>query len=118
MVRPEIPQDDDSVETPTTPTVTPPVVVPPAPPSALAVVGGLYDINNLNSPLRWKHRRRLAYMSMLSILAVTFYIMGPWMPIERVSVLGDVISWFYFTMASIVGTYMGLATYSSKLTSR
>lgn len=70
---------------------------------------------DLNHPSRWKHRRRIAYTSLISIIVVTFVLLGPWVPVERVEKLSDMISWFYFSLASIVGAYMGFATWSAKL---
>lgn len=55
---------------------------------------------------------------MVSILTLTVYVMGPWLPVERLTALNDVITWFYFTMASIVGAYMGFATWSAKTAAR
>lgn len=67
-----------------------------------------------NHPSQWKHRRRMAYMSLVSIIGVTLILLGPWVPVERVAKLSDLISWFYFSLASIVGAYMGFATWSGK----
>ena len=67
-----------------------------------------------NHPSQWKHRRRMAYASLVSIIAVTLILLGPWVPVERVEKLSDLISWFYFSLASIVGAYMGFATWSAK----
>lgn len=67
-----------------------------------------------NHPARWKHRRRMAYMAMYSMLILTAYAMSPWIDIERLEHLSDIIEWFYFAMASIVGAYMGFATWSAK----
>jgi hypothetical protein len=69
-----------------------------------------------NHPSQWKHRRRMAYASLVSIIAVTLILLGPWVPVERVEKLSDLISWFYFSLASIVGAYMGFATWSAKFT--
>jgi len=65
-------------------------------------------------PSQWKHRRRMAYASLVSIIAVTLILLGPWVPVERVDKLSDLISWFYFSLASIVGAYMGFATWAAK----
>jgi len=86
-------------------------VAPPLDPSATTTLA-----DDPNHPTRWKHRRRLAYMAMWSMLALTVYVVGPWMPMDRLNTLQDVISWFYFSMASIVGAYMGFATWSAKTT--
>lgn len=62
---------------------------------------------------RWKHRRRMAYIALLSILAVTYIIFYK-LSIPKLKVLSDVINWFYITMGSIVGAYMGFATLDDK----
>ena len=67
-----------------------------------------------NHPSRWKHRRRMAYMAMCSMLILTAYAISPWIDIQRLEHLRDIIEWFYFAMASIVGAYMGFATWSAK----
>lgn len=72
-------------------------------------------VEDPNHPSRWKHRRRMAYVSLVSIIAVTLILLGPWVPVERVDKLSDLISWFYFSLASIVGAYMGFATWSAKV---
>lgn len=72
------------------------------------------SLKDPNHPSQWKHRRRMAYLSLLSIIAVTAVLLGPWVPVERVEKLSDLISWFYFSLASIVGAYMGFATWSAK----
>lgn len=67
-----------------------------------------------NHPARWYHRRRMAYMALYSMFIVTGLMFTPWVPITRLEKLADVIEWFYFSMASIVGAYMGFATWSAK----
>jgi hypothetical protein len=85
----------------------------PAPPPA--PMSNADPFEDPNHPTRWKHRRRMAYASLVSIIAVTAVLLGPWVPVERVEKLSDLISWFYFSLASIVGAYMGFATWSAKL---
>lgn len=67
-----------------------------------------------NHPARWYHRRRMAYLALYSMLAVTALMFTPWVPLSRLEKLADVIEWFYFSMASIVGAYMGFASWSAK----
>ena len=66
---------------------------------------------DLNS-YTWKNRRRMAWGAFYSILIVTvlcfFYV-----DLNRLEKLETVITWFYMAMASIVGAYMGFATYAS-----
>lgn len=59
---------------------------------------------------RWKNRRRMAWLSLLSIIAITimsFY----YVDIERLKVLDSVITWFYTVMGSVVGAYVGFSTW-------
>ena len=75
------------------------------------------ETNGSNKTLimrRWKNRRRMAWVSLISMLVVTFGILFTEMvAIERLNVLGDVITWFYFSCASIIGMYMGATTWAS-----
>jgi len=71
---------------------------------------------NLNSvqadKVRWKNRRRMAWVSLVSIIVITLLILlGP-IPETRLKILSDVITWFYFAQASIIGTYMGVTTWA------
>jgi len=70
--------------------------------------------DNPNHPSRWRHRRRMAYISLYSMLAATVYALGPWIPETRLDKLSSIIEWFYFAMASVVGAYMGFASWSGK----
>ena len=64
------------------------------------------------SSYTWKNRRRMAWGAFVSILIVTgaclFYVEE-----TRLERLETVVTWFYMAMASIVGAYMGFATYAS-----
>ncbi len=61
------------------------------------------------SNLKWKHRRRMAYIALFSILAITILSLF-FVSVERLAVLKEVITWFYFVMGSIIGTYAGFAS--------
>ena len=70
-----------------------------------------------NSPdpkLRWRNRRRMAWTALVSILIVTFL---SFFVVEesRLKLLSDVINMFYLSMASIVGAYVGFATFDKKV---
>jgi len=63
---------------------------------------------------RWKNRRRMAWVSLISMLLVTsIIILTDVVEIERLTVLKEVITWFYFSCASIIGMYMGATTLAS-----
>jgi len=63
--------------------------------------------------IRWKNRRRMAWISLLSMIAVTAFLFTPIVPESRLAILTDVITWFYFSMASIIGFYMGATTWAA-----
>lgn len=62
---------------------------------------------------RWKNRRRMAYISLVSILVVTYLALFI-IPIDRLAALDEVITWFYLVMGSVVGAYVGFATLDDK----
>lgn len=62
---------------------------------------------------RWKHRRRMAYMAMLSVIAVTYQLMFH-ITAEKIKALENIITWYYITMGSIIGAYLGFATLDDK----
>lgn len=60
----------------------------------------------------WKHRRRMAYIALFSQVLATAGLFTI-IPIERIEVLQEITSWFYFSFSSIVGAYVGFATWAS-----
>jgi len=67
-----------------------------------------------DSKSRWQNRRRMAWIALSSILVVTilaFFVVAE----SRLKLLGDVINMFYLSMASIVGAYVGFATFDKKV---
>lgn len=65
-----------------------------------------------NAVTKWRHRRRMAYIALGSMIITTAVLVNPWFPIERLEKITELITWFYISMAGIVGAYMGLATWS------
>ena len=64
--------------------------------------------------MRWKNRRRMAWLSLVSMITVTILILfTEFVSIERLNVLTEVITWFYFCCASVIGMYMGATTWAS-----
>lgn len=57
---------------------------------------------------RWKNRRRMAYISLLSIIIVTYWCLFS-VAVERLSVLGEIVSWFFIVMGSVIGAYVGFS---------
>lgn len=64
---------------------------------------------------RWQNRRRMAWVSLTSMIAITVLILfSNFVSIEKLKVLSEVITWFYFCSASVIGAYMGFTTWASK----
>lgn len=63
--------------------------------------------------LRWRTRRRLAYISITSIIMVTYWAFFK-LDIDKLNALKDIISWFYTIMGSIIGSYVGFSTIDDK----
>jgi len=72
--------------------------------------GGDYDLTKR----RWQNRRRMAWVSLLSMIIVTYMILFTnLVSVERLGVLSEVITWYYFCSASVIGMYMGATTWAS-----
>jgi len=63
---------------------------------------------------KWRGRRRMAWIALLSMIILTFFLFSPKIPDTRITILVEAITWFYFSMASIIGAYMGFTTWASK----
>jgi hypothetical protein len=62
---------------------------------------------------RWKHRRRMAYIALVATLIVTYLCLFK-VDKERLADLEVIVTWFYVTMGSIIGAYVGFATLDDK----
>lgn len=63
--------------------------------------------------LRWKNRRRMAWLSLISMIVITILILFTELAsVERMKVLADVVTWYYFTSTSIIGFYVGATTWA------
>lgn len=65
----------------------------------------------------WRNRRRMAYFSLFSIIIVTYWALFV-IPESRLKILGEIITWFFFIMGSVVGAYMGFSAYEKKWNNR
>lgn len=64
--------------------------------------------------VKWQNRRRMAWLSLISMVVMTCFILFTNLASEsRLVILNEVITWYYLTCASIVGAYMGFTTYAS-----
>lgn len=70
--------------------------------------------NTGNRKVRWKNRRRMAWTSLIAMLVLMLLLLFGPISDEKLKILADPITWFFFSMASIIGAYMGFTTWASK----
>jgi|TARA_Y100000004_G_C8933558_1_gene421108 hypothetical protein len=59
-------------------------------------------------------QRRMAWVSLISMLVFTGLVFLPIFPDSRIQALADLFGLFYIGMAGVVGAYMGMTAYMSK----
>lgn len=59
---------------------------------------------------RWKGRRKMAWIALWAMIVFTVALFA--LPTDRIEKLADPISWFYMSMSTIVGCYMGMTTWA------
>ena len=59
-------------------------------------------------------QRRMALVSLISMLVFTGFVFLPIFPDSRIQALADLFGLFYIGMAGVVGAYMGMTAYMSK----
>lgn len=65
--------------------------------------------------LRWKNRRRMAWLSLISMIIITLVLIlvpESIITVTKLSVIGEFITWFYFACTGVIGAYMGVTTYA------
>jgi|TARA_R110002020_G_scaffold524_6_gene2643 hypothetical protein len=58
-------------------------------------------------------QRRMAWVSMISMIAFTAAVFLPVFPDGRIKALSDLFGLFYIGQAGVVGAYMGMTAYMS-----
>ena len=61
--------------------------------------------------IRWKCRRRMAWVALYSMITVQLLSMF-FVAEKTLEALQAAISWFYTTMAAVIGGYIGTATFN------
>lgn len=59
-------------------------------------------------------QKRMAWISIVSMILFTLALFTPIVSVERVDALSDLLGLFYITQAGIVGAYMGVTAWMSK----
>lgn len=63
---------------------------------------------------KFMNRRRMAWVAMVCLAVYTAILFTPLVDSARIKSLENILDMFYIAMASIVGAYMGFATWASK----
>jgi len=63
---------------------------------------------------KWRGRRKMAWISLWAMVIVTISLLIFPIPDSRLTILAEPITWFYFSMTSIIGAYMGFTTWASR----
>tara|TARA_R100001086_G_scaffold215314_1_gene131469 strand:- start:205 stop:489 length:285 start_codon:yes stop_codon:yes gene_type:complete len=59
-------------------------------------------------------QRRMAWVSMVSMIVFTAAVFLPVFPDTRIKAMADLFGLFYIGQAGVVGAYMGMTAYMSK----
>jgi hypothetical protein len=60
--------------------------------------------------LRWKNRRRMAWFSVYSLIAIILLLFFAPIDVERLKVIADPVAMISFVFGGIIGAYMGFTT--------
>jgi hypothetical protein len=71
----------------------------------LAATGELVELENKDK--REDQQRRMAWVSMMSMIIFTLILFSPFVPADKVSALADLLSMFYVAQAGVVATFFG-----------
>ena len=63
---------------------------------------------------KWRGRRRMAGTALAAMIIVMILLLFGPIPETRIKTLEEPIVWFFFSMASIIGAYMGFTSWASK----
>ena len=85
----------------------------------LAMQKEIHEMERLDAQASHEHKkqsaqRKMASVSLVSMLIFTVVVMTPLIPESRVKLLGELSSLFYISMAGIVGAYMGMTAWMAK----
>jgi len=61
---------------------------------------------------KWRSRRKMAWIALLAEILVTVALFVAPIEEKRISIISEAIIWFYFSMSSIIGFYMGSTTWA------
>lgn len=63
---------------------------------------------------KWRGRRLMGKISLYSMIVLMFALLFGPIPDARLTILAEPIIWFFFSMTSVIGAYMGFTTWASR----
>ena len=70
-------------------------------------------VNLENSDQKQDQQRRMAAVALTSIIALTIFLMLPFLSNDRIEALSDVFTMFYVANAGIIASFFGSTAYMS-----
>lgn len=67
-----------------------------------------------NQDKKEDQQRRMAWIAMVSMILFTALLFLPWIDIERLEAIDNILSMFYIAQAGVVATFFGSQAYMSK----
>ena len=61
------------------------------------------------APVRWKNRRRMAWISLLGIIGITVICLF-FIDKDKLLAMDDILIWYYITLGGVILGYMGFTT--------
>lgn len=71
------------------------------------------QVNDKDREDIWNNRRRMAWLSLWGIIAPTIFIILHIHDPNTIDKIGVMMSWYYLSLASIVGAYFGFRAWAS-----
>lgn len=78
----------------------------------MLVAEKLIDIENKDK--KEDQLRQMAWVSMLSMVLFTIFLFTPYISVDRLSALDNILSMFYIAQAGVVASFFGSSAYMSR----
>lgn len=63
---------------------------------------------------KWRSRRKMAAIALIAMILLMAALLFAPISESRIKLLEEPVTWFFFSMASVIGAYMGFTTWASK----
>ncbi len=80
---------------------------------AMGTIDSLTGLDKEDHEQVWRSRTKMAWCALWAVILPTIYIIMRVNNTEVIDKLGVMMSWYYLSLASIVGAYFGFRSWSS-----